>query len=88
MVAAARYVPISEGCRLVRLRKVIDGQHHHVSLQYLYQCAYRAAWIEDHRRLDNEALAQRGVGLELPIVSIRIGKAIESSTNTSMCLEK
>ncbi len=32
-----------------RLRRMIGGQHHHVSPQYLYQYASEAAWKEDHR---------------------------------------
>lgn len=48
-----------------RLRRMVEGQHHHVSPQYLYQYANHAAWIEDHRRLDNGALASRVVSLAL-----------------------
>ena len=44
---------------LARLRKMIDGQHHHVSPQHLHQYASHAAWMEDHRRLDNGTLARR-----------------------------
>lgn len=44
---------------LARLRRMIDGQHHDVSPQYLYQYANHAGWLEDHRRLDNGALATR-----------------------------
>jgi hypothetical protein len=36
-----------------RLRRAVDGQHHHVSPQYLHQYANEAAWREDHRRVDN-----------------------------------
>jgi transposase-like protein len=36
-----------------RLRRMIRGQHHHVSPQYLHQYANHAAWLEDHRREDN-----------------------------------
>lgn len=50
---------------LARLRRMVDGQHHHVSPQYLYQYAHHAAWLEDHRRLDNGALAYRALGLAL-----------------------
>jgi len=32
-----------------RLRKMIRGQHHWVSPDYLYQYAEHAAWLEDHR---------------------------------------
>jgi len=41
-----------------RLRRMVDGQHHHVSPQYLYQYANHAAWLEDNRRTDNGTLAQ------------------------------
>lgn len=50
---------------LARLRRMVDGQHHGVSPQYLYQYANHAAWLEDHRRLDNGALACRALGLAL-----------------------
>jgi hypothetical protein len=50
---------------LARLRRMVDGQHHGVSPQYLYQYANHAAWLEDHRRLDNGALAFRALGLAL-----------------------
>ncbi len=39
-----------------RLRRMIEGQHHHVSPQYLHQYANHAAWLEDNRRSDNGAL--------------------------------
>jgi transposase-like protein len=48
-----------------RLRRMIDGQHHTVSPQYLHQYANHAAWMEDHRRLANGALAHRALGLAL-----------------------
>lgn len=48
-----------------RLRRMVDGQHHAVSPQYLHQYAAHAAWLEDHRRLDNGALAHRALGLAL-----------------------
>ncbi len=48
-----------------RLRRMIRGQHHYVSPQYLHQYASHAAWLEDHRRLDNGALAHRALGLAL-----------------------
>jgi transposase-like protein len=41
-----------------RLRRMIDGQHHHVSAQYLHQYANHAAWLEDNRRTDNGTLAR------------------------------
>lgn len=42
-----------------RLRRMVGGQHHHVSPQYLHQYAAHAAWLEDHRRESNGALAGR-----------------------------
>ncbi len=44
---------------LARLRRMVEGQHHHVSPQHLHQYAAHAAWMEDHRREDNGALASR-----------------------------
>ncbi len=40
-----------------RLRRMVDGQHHGVSPQYLHQYANHAAWLEDNRRTDNGTLA-------------------------------
>ncbi len=45
-----------------RLRRMVQGQHHHVSPQYLYQYANHAAWLEDHRFESNGELAVRVVG--------------------------
>ena len=42
-----------------RLRRMVGGQHHHVSPQYLHQYAAHAAWLEDHRRESNGVLANR-----------------------------
>lgn len=42
-----------------RLRRMVQGQHHHVSPQYLHQYANHAAWLEDNRRSDNGELAHR-----------------------------
>ncbi len=47
---------------LARLRRMVDGQHHHVSPRHLHQYA---AWMEDHRRLDNGTLARRALRLAL-----------------------
>ena len=52
---------------LARIRRMIDGQHHHVSPQDLYQHANHAAWLEDHRRESNGALAWRA--LDSPLAS-------------------
>ncbi len=48
-----------------RLRRMIGGQHHHVSPRYLHQYANEAAWKEDHRRLSNGAAFVRTLGLSL-----------------------
>jgi len=48
-----------------RLRRMIEGQHHHVSARHLNQYAGEAAWKEDHRALHNGALAHRALGLAL-----------------------
>jgi hypothetical protein len=48
-----------------RLRRMIDGQHHGVSPRHLHAYASDAAWKEDHRRMDNGALADRALGLAL-----------------------
>jgi transposase-like protein len=48
-----------------RLRRMVAGQHHGVSARYLHAYAAHAAWLEDHRRLSNGALANRALGLAL-----------------------
>ena len=48
-----------------RLRRMVAGQHHHVSPRYLYQYAAQAAWLEDHRRTDNGGLVHLALGLAL-----------------------
>ncbi len=48
-----------------RLRRMIGGQHHHVSARYLYQYANHASWLEDHRRESNGALTNRVIGLAM-----------------------
>ena len=52
-----------------RLRKMVGGQHHHVSPQYLHQYATHSAWIEDNRRKDNKALWEKltGAALDAPV---------------------
>ena len=40
-----------------RLRRMVQGQHHHVSARYLHQYANHAAWLEDHRSRSNGANA-------------------------------
>ena len=44
-----------------RLRRMVRGQHHWVSPKYLYQYANNAAWLEDHRRVDNGNLVSKMV---------------------------
>jgi hypothetical protein len=44
---------------------MIEGQHHHVSPSYLHIYAAHAAWVEDHRRLDNGCLVNRALRLAL-----------------------
>lgn len=48
-----------------RLRRMVGGQHHHVSPQHLHAYAAHAAWMEDHNRMDNGTLAHRAVRLAL-----------------------
>lgn len=50
---------------LARLRRMVGGQHHHVSPQHLHQYAAHAAWMEDHRRDDNGKLAKTVASLAL-----------------------
>ena len=45
-----------------RLRRMVRGQHHFVSPQYLHQYANHAAWLEDHRRESNGDLTMRLAG--------------------------
>lgn len=42
-----------------RLRRMVGGQHHQVSGKYLHQYAAHAAWLDDHCRESNGALADR-----------------------------
>lgn len=48
-----------------RLRRMVAGQHHHVSGKYLHQYANHAAWLEDNRRLSNGRLAKKVIGLAM-----------------------
>ena len=48
-----------------RLRRMIEGQHHHVSPHYLAAYANHAAFLEDHRIMDNGALAKRTISLAM-----------------------
>lgn len=48
-----------------RLRRMIGGQHHHVSPRHLTQYANHAAWLEDNCRETNGTLAYGLVGLAI-----------------------
>ena len=48
-----------------RLRRMVSGQHHHVSPHYLHQFAAQAAWLEDHRRMSNGELVHTALGLAM-----------------------
>ena len=48
-----------------RLRRMVAGQHHHVSPRHLHQYAAQAAWLEDHRRTDNGGLVHLALGLAM-----------------------
>lgn len=52
-----------------RLRRMVQGQHHHVSHKYLYQYANHATWMEDHCRRSNgaKAFSLLGASLEHPV---------------------
>lgn len=57
-----------------RLRRMVAGQHHHVSPRYLAAYAAHAAWLEDHRREPNGTLASRTIGLALASPVSRVWK--------------
>lgn len=59
---------------LARLRRMVGGQHHHVSPQHLHQYAAHAAWMEDHRRDDNGQQAKYVVGLAMAHQTSRVWK--------------
>ena len=59
-----------------RLRRMIEGQHHHVSVRHLHQYAGEAAWKEDHRELQMALLAHRALGLALSHSRSRYFQAI------------
>jgi hypothetical protein len=58
-----------------RLRRMVGGQHHHVSHKYLYQYANHAAWLEDHCRRSNggNAFALLGGALNHPVSRVWAG---------------
>ncbi len=66
---------------LARLRRMVMGQHHHVSPQYLYQFANEAAWKEDHRRLSNGELSYRKLGLAMAHPVSRVWKGYWQRAN-------
>ncbi|WP_195930522.1 transposase [Hyphomicrobium album] len=49
---------------LARLRRMVDGQHHHVSPRQLHQYAAHGL-TEDHRRLENGTLTKRVISLAM-----------------------
>ncbi|MBZ0163415.1 MAG: IS1595 family transposase [Notoacmeibacter sp.] len=58
-----------------RLRRMVSGQHHHVSPQYLYQYANHSAWLEDNRRNDNgsNAYALLSAAMVAPVSRVWAG---------------
>lgn len=58
-----------------RLRRMVTGQHHGVSPQYLHQYAAHAAWLEDHRRRDNgtNAYAVVSNSMNAPVSTVWAG---------------
>lgn len=41
-----------------RLRRMVDGQHHHVSARNLHRYANHDAWVEDNRHVYNGGLTR------------------------------
>lgn len=70
---------------LARLRRMVEGQHHHVSPQHLHQYASHAAWAEDHRRLDNGTLCSKALGLALAHPISREWKGYWQRSNSTPC---
>jgi len=48
-----------------RLRRMVRGQHHFVSPQYLHQYSTEAGWREDTRRIDSKGLWEKLTGAAL-----------------------
>lgn len=48
-----------------RLRRMVRGQHHHVSARYLAAYANHAAFLEDNRMMDNGAMTKQIIGLAM-----------------------
>lgn len=65
-----------------RLRRMV-GQHHYVSPRHLHQYAAHAAWLEDHRRLDNGALTKKALKLALAHPVSRAWKGYWQRQSTS-----
>ncbi len=55
-----------------RLRRMVGGQHHKVSGRHLHAYASHAAWMEDHRRLDNGSLTRKALRLALASPQSRV----------------
>ena len=66
-----------------RLRRMVRGQHHHVSPKYLHQYANHAAWLEDHRKQSNGTLTMRMVGnaMAAPVSRVFAGYWQRHQTN-------
>jgi hypothetical protein len=58
-----------------RLRNKIEGQHHGLSPQDLYQYANHSAWLEDNCHTDNGTLAKLAVSnaMDAPVSRSRKG---------------
>jgi hypothetical protein len=48
-----------------RLRRAVQGQHHHISGKYLSLYAREMAWREDNRRRPNGSLHEMAAGAAL-----------------------
>lgn len=53
----------------LRLRPVVQGQHHHVSPRWMHQYETQAAWLEDNRRNSNggQAFGMAASAMECPV---------------------
>ena len=61
-----------------RLRRMVEGQHHFVSPQYLHQYANQAAWLEDHRFESNGELSAVQSAMRWLRRSVASGRGIGS----------
>jgi hypothetical protein len=57
-----------------RLRRMVSGQHHHVSPRYLYQYADEAAWKGDHCRMPNATVRLSLGRFFLPLLFRLVGR--------------